>query len=94
MEDVNKSNASIEQLTLENNLLNQRVLDLEMELQHQKKINASFLNSRARNIADSSATFESFSYQLGHLIVTAFKKPGKNTLLLPFRIIKLIIKKI
>jgi len=33
----------------------------------------------------------SFSYQLGHLLVEAVRTPGRNTLLLPYKLLRLTL---
>jgi 2-polyprenyl-3-methyl-5-hydroxy-6-metoxy-1,4-benzoquinol methylase len=44
-------------------------------------------------LATEQAIKSSFSYQLGYMLVQAVRKPGRNTILLPYRLLQLVVTK-
>jgi chromosome segregation ATPase len=81
--------------------LNDKLNDLRIKNQVHKKemedLNRQMedLNRQIEDLQVRKSNLEnSFSYRLGHILVKAVKKPGKNTLMAPIRLIKLIFSSI
>lgn len=61
--------------------------ELVSNLAYKRKSNYHTLNKQPQIV-------DSISYQLGYLIIQAIIKPGRNTILLPYKLVKLVIKAI
>jgi hypothetical protein len=102
-----EGNKALEELTVlnstylkENIALKENLSEAELR---EKKAQTDFLKEKtARELEQNQAAIEqrklqrirkSYSYRIGQIIVMAIKKPGKNTILLPFRLIRLILSK-
>ena len=92
---VDKMSSDLESLVLENNRLLNENQDLVAEVRNYRLQSAApvpDLDIQARQwIKECLILKNSYSYRLGQIFVNAFKAPGKNTILMPYFLVKLVL---
>ena len=69
----------------------QREVALTKELNARKKETEKFKAELAKEKGTVRVVLSSFSFQLGNMLIQAIRKPGRNTILLPYRLVRLSI---
>jgi hypothetical protein len=90
---VNESNKYLKECKDLNDKLSDLRIKNKVQSKEMKELNKRIedLNKRIEDLKERKSNLEnSFSYKFGHIFVKAVKKPGKNTLMAPIRVIKLI----
>lgn len=92
---VNKLEYDLEKLVLENSRLLIENTELSDEVKNHRMQSAVTPRDQARRLEywrrEAIVLKHSYSFRLGQIILNAFKLPGKNTILMPYYIVKLIL---
>ena len=85
--------ADLEKLVMENNRLLIESKDLIDEIKHHRIQEAALKKSNEQRsqhwMKEALVLKHSYSFRFGQIIINAFTKPGKNTILLPYYLVKL-----